>query len=372
MTWQFRGHAKEFCQDTWHHRMRAAEAEAEAARFVLSGASLPSPAHPPPSSPPIPPRLCCNFFFPLSDPPPPPLTMMPISPSLILLALSFSLLLRLLRRLRRRRLSAHIGAAEVAVAPQPRSGVFSGVIAGAVTPHRAFARLAACYGPLELSVTTVVASSPADGDALEVEPGGVVNAVEAKVEEGEAGAVGGEGEEGPGAGRRPHRRQLLGQLEAPKPAGGYFVIVTVVMVGKAAFVAGSLRGEAYRRAAARSAPRWEALLIFRGEALLISRGSTWRCGGTCEAGYDRTRPRSWRRPQAGPAMMMSWEPSRQLMHIDESSIAHELFVLGDVSTAGGQEGMKPIYGITAAEEKAKREKVDKATAGTTAKGRAVA
>lgn len=24
------------------------------------------------------------------------------------------------------------------------------------------------------------------------------------------------------------------------------------------------------------------------------------------------------------AMMMSWEPSRQLMHIDESSIAHEL------------------------------------------------
>nr|CAD1827190.1 unnamed protein product [Ananas comosus var. bracteatus] len=73
-------------------------------------------------------------------------------------------------------------------------------------PHRAFAHLAACYEPfisLHLGrVTTVVASFPADGDALEVEPGGIADAVEAAEPEGaDARAHVGEGLQlGAGAG----------------------------------------------------------------------------------------------------------------------------------------------------------------------------
>nr|CAD1825692.1 unnamed protein product [Ananas comosus var. bracteatus] len=52
-------------------------------------------------------------------------------------------------------------------------------------------------------------------------------------------------------------------LAAPEPASGYFVSVAVD--GEAAIVAGDLRGEAYRRAAARSASHGEALLISRRE-----------------------------------------------------------------------------------------------------------
>nr|CAD1827352.1 unnamed protein product [Ananas comosus var. bracteatus] len=56
------------------------------------------------------------------------------------------------------------------------------------SPYRAFARLAACYGPLISlrlgRVTIVVASSPTEGDALEVEQGGVADAVEAAELEG--------------------------------------------------------------------------------------------------------------------------------------------------------------------------------------------
>nr|CAD1822889.1 unnamed protein product [Ananas comosus var. bracteatus] len=67
----------------------------------------------------------------------------------------------------------------------------------------------------------------------------------------------------------PRARRLPRQLAAPEPSGGYFVAIAVE--GEAALVASDLRGEAYRRAVARSAPRGEALLISRREHVAMRR-----------------------------------------------------------------------------------------------------
>nr|CAD1820050.1 unnamed protein product [Ananas comosus var. bracteatus] len=290
------------------------EAETEAARFGFIWRILTLAHAPPLSSPPTPLRPHCDFFFPLSDPPPPPPTTMPISPSLALLTFSLSLLLCLLRRLRRRRLSADIGATEVAAVPQPQSGRSLAALSLAPWPlAERRASLSSAIAPPRLRGPRRLLRAPhlllplpydhrrgllpPDDDALEMEPGArgrrrgrygevegevlkarergeegleangvirgpgvvgvgigisvvVVGGGVEEVEEGEAGAVGGEGEEGPGAGRRPRRRRLPGQLAALEPAGGYFVAFAVD--GEATFVAGDLRSEAYGRAVARS------------------------------------------------------------------------------------------------------------------------
>nr|CAD1844045.1 unnamed protein product [Ananas comosus var. bracteatus] len=59
------------------------------------------------------------------------------------------------------------------------------------------------------------------------------------------------------------------QFAAPQLAGGYFVVVAVD--GEATLVTGDFRSDAYRRAAARSAPRGEALLISRQEHVAMRR-----------------------------------------------------------------------------------------------------
>nr|CAD1827181.1 unnamed protein product [Ananas comosus var. bracteatus] len=122
------------------HRVAETEAETEAPHFNFVRRIL-TLARAPPPSPPTLLRPCCDFFFSPPRPFSPPPTTTPISPSLALLALFLSLLLRLSatsdddasqptlaprRSLRRRSLgvglSPDIGAAEVVATPQPLSG----------------------------------------------------------------------------------------------------------------------------------------------------------------------------------------------------------------------------------------------------------
>nr|CAD1822883.1 unnamed protein product [Ananas comosus var. bracteatus] len=182
-------------------------------------------------------------------------------------------------------------------------------------------------------VTTVVASSPADGDALEVEPGGVADVVETAEPEGaDARAPVGEGLQC-GAGAADAMAEVEGVvLEAREgseeglEAGGvirassvsasasgsraersrrYFDAVAVAVDGEAALIAGDLRSEAYRKATTLSAPCSEALLITRRAGEETSGGAREETSGPAGGRQQRKRKNKRKRKRKGKEIVQN-------------------------------------------------------------------